>query len=1822
MGRATSSKSKRIWTASVAGVLTAAIVGGAVYYNSNEAEARMTLNGIDKLTENARTSPFYILEIVPTYNSAKMGFLVANEEPATRTEVNPYPYPGAESARGIHDMASMDEIKDANRYINNSAELAANYTIYNSLLSAGAFKYDNFMAYTPEEITALNLGDQAKSAVITGTFIDNTETKGWYEPATAGGELNDDYKLIQATGSVDPTSENAPLAAKIIERGEPIFQYRVGFSDVTSGDTKYELTLSSIGTSANGFVSVPIIGETVTLTSGGETKTFQRYNAQLFSRGKSLISATYVASADLTADPNKIYYVAGADGVFNEISAEDAQIEMSKPADDASKQQIYVKTGLSWRRNPDGTPDYSVAYNSTDYTEPFTMEANSYLYSGADSSVLTYIGVVNGDGTSVHLKDGSDVSVSDYAAANMTGIDTNYYCLTQSTAGEEMYYISGVTENPNATFTKVLYNLDEGVVYNPNTENQMVSADAIQYLVDNGGYEFFYIGAGATIAGKYTYSPTKTGHFDFVSNYSAEMYTTLTYVGGYTNSEWFKQFVLDVDPDKCGEIIIDVVTKKANEVTEEDINNAGLIYFGGGGTYDEMDAKVANLVISEVVTNHKAVMLEKSTLASNNNVGRVATALMRPEITTYTDEQFALIQVGQGIITSKDPTKDSSFINTCVFINDDTKIKPSVADDFNIAYTDDKILNGFEYEIPNGDGTNLTGRTNGFKDVLDANEYEAFLLEVAGYTKDQIKQIFNADVSKATCIRYILSYNDKRSVVKSQLRILDLEPYFSPAFDAEESNNYSSHQSELGKIYYDGDRTKEGTFAILDENRDIFSIDWFNNNIGSTANKISVEGMGVKEYIGHVNDICSEYDLIYIGLDTAYMNTEVDMTRRPAGTIGTKMTRTLYNNAALNGLVYTHVGDTHKIRAGGDRLGNADSWVTDEGLDITPDKLRELQNYVKAGYAVLLSDDFFKKDTKGGFLRDTAGKLIVNDEKIDSFSYMYDFVYWCVNDPADYINKNVSIKYNFTNDLGTTTGKPAIVNAENYTKYINISKLYIDEATFGHPDYYYNYVEGHPVPQEDDYTYLKKNDAGVYSLDFTVKLINDAAVDAANSTYDCKLYLDMDGDGRYEDNDVEVLGGLDITDTDGNGYGQSEGKYHLSAGKTYRISRQVPDGYVGFLSWKIAFFENGTGTGSSDTLVRVSKQGYSAVPDYQNKPEIHVLQLISGNGLEYERDAQGNIKLDENGKPLYKNVGTELNLDERGELKDYYSQVKDFSIKVDVMSAVDFQNLYVNQAADNRYTKVDIANMYYDYMANYDMVVMGFIDGFEWPNNKTNELSLSATMGIRKYILEGRSMLFTHDLNSASYLEYNWKQYWGYLFNMYLRDLQGMDRYGLLSKSSYFNYNVNRYEGAFTQVIDGQSQVMKYESLYDDMESNGDEYRNNIVWSSGRKNLNRWARLGDRPGYNKDDYAGADVVPSVYNGWISVNDAVIARWGDNTYGPIALQRTVNLETYNGGGGRRNDYGVSYLTRKVTSVNDGQITQYPFHLTEGGINVAETHPQYLALNLETDSTDKNDNDDIVVWYCISDTTNTASGFGANFNDVRNNYYIYNKGNVTYTGSGHSRVTSDEEKKLFVNTLVLAYNNGIHPPYAAYKENAWDSAPTVTSIYLPYDMTLKGENEGNGGFLVDEKTQKRVVTVNYKTINLNLRGREAKLFARYYYRDENGAYEIEGKKYTEVPQDAILSIDWVKTEKDAAGNRTAVRTAVGKAPTSELENSCLYQMVIDLDGLGISDNLNKDKVEFYVRLSNDVNNIVKNDTKLPSSDSIRKLDINFTRLYEMR
>lgn len=102
--------------------------------------------------------------------------------------------------------------------------------------------------------------------------------------------------------------------------------------------------------------------------------------------------------------------------------------------------------------------------------------------------------------------------------------------------------------------------------------------------------------------------------------------------------------------------------------------------------------------------------------------------------------------------------------------------------------------------------------------------------------------------------------------------------------------------------------------------------------------------------------------------------------------------------------------------------------------------------------------------------------------------------------------------------------------------------------------------------------------------------------------------------------------------------------------------------------------------------------------------------------------------------------------------------------------------------------------------------------------------------------------------------------------------------------------------------------------------------------------------------------------------------------------------------------------------KASKLNEGLITKYPYVLGET-LAVATTHHQYFQLDLEDSS--------LVPWF-------TLKGTGFNSLDGRNDYYTYSKGNITYSGTGHSTPNNSEEHKLFINTIIKAARGANHAP----------------------------------------------------------------------------------------------------------------------------------------------------------------------------------------------
>ena len=139
------------------------------------------------------------------------------------------------------------------------------------------------------------------------------------------------------------------------------------------------------------------------------------------------------------------------------------------------------------------------------------------------------------------------------------------------------------------------------------------------------------------------------------------------------------------------------------------------------------------------------------------------------------------------------------------------------------------------------------------------------------------------------------------------------------------------------------------------------------------------------------------------------------------------------------------------------------------------------------------------------------------------------------------------------------------------------------------------------------------------------------------------------------------------------------------------------------------------------------------------------------------------------------------------------------------------------------------------------------------------------------------------------------------------------------------------------------------------------------------------------------------------------------------------------------------------TTRVTKSNEGQLTSYPYYIPDE-MDVANTHAQYWQIDFE--------DNDIVVWYSLANPKNNLEKCKCytTLNDVRNNYYIYSAGNVTYSGVGHDPNLTANETKLFINTMVAAYKS-IASPAEPIITNADKSSVYNKNqyLYVSYDET---------------------------------------------------------------------------------------------------------------------------------------------------------------------
>ena len=358
-----------------------------------------------------------------------------------------------------------------------------------------------------------------------------------------------------------------------------------------------------------------------------------------------------------------------------------------------------------------------------------------------------------------------------------------------------------------------------------------------------------------------------------------------------------------------------------------------------------------------------------------------------------------------------------------------------------------------------------------------------------------------------------------------------------------------------------------------------------------------------------------------------------------------------------------------------------------------------------------------------------------------------------------------------------------------------------------------------------------------------------------------------------------------------------------------------------------------------------------------------------------------------------------------------------YSVTVDTMNVGEFEQKFVG----NPYTKGTSYKTAQDYLNfnGYNMLVIGFVDSYNKEDISDDYGALSCVLD---FIENGNSVLFSHDTmqfqpsanmgikhagvttdttNRTYTLRIDktngFGERAGYIMTLGMRKLVGMDRYSATTIPSFTNESI--------------------------LETYGIPKKADGTYITELQGFSNWFLL-----------------------WM--NRCTTYRTTRTSSGLYTL--VPNTKLVNDSIGGLND---NTKTWSVDEINEGQITMYPYDVTSSGkLTVAETHSQYYQIDLN--------DDDIVVWYTLGDTDGTDKGdyYGSTYKDAANNYYIYSKGNITYTGAGHQSISGEAEVRLFVNTVIRAASAGNFVPTVKSVNGAITPfADTYVVFPKPYDTS---------------------------------------------------------------------------------------------------------------------------------------------------------------------
>ena len=1753
----------------IAGILTIALAAGVCQsYGSMEVKAQeKTLPGIEKLVYDTVASgdTFHILEIVPSKENASIGYLIGGEEPVA-------------GGRKLSELPSQPERMNAMAKL--AANAGSDIVGANGLITVSAYTEAENGSRSEDlkgRFVYRGVGGRYNYVLHGATYRKLTDSEITSEPRYARYT-----EMVKATDLNRDAQSIIPTFSKISGSGGQL-EIRLSDNSVAETKKTYGLDTSMAvptGSSTSDFNVNDYIGlELYQKNGSADSYTYlgtvvkgedlpEEYRPAAETGQNSTTSSVQIEAGEQEEAGNQTE--TGVQTKAGNQAETGGQAEAGNQAETGGQAQAGNQTETGGQAQAGNQAENGGQTKTENHTEAGVqaqaadqaegMESKAYLAATTSGNDPSYKSETSATAPAMSsTEENTAAPVQTYAASGENvDISNNLYLLNHGSKPAILWAVWDSANNvynfksiADACFVKVTENGDYYV------SNATLCTDGDYRIedsyVENQTGSYIRVTASSVkikTAGDAGFDNAQT--YDFIGDDRENALETIRYNGGINNKEWFKKQVLNLSGEGKYEgtasvsgnvdaLKIEVTTLTLQELADltnpevsadksycgVDLDDVDLIYLSGKGDYSGDEPKNMKYAASKIA---------QMVFGITDDKGNRSDAARVPVIIDYgfykknsdakhkamTNLVLTLLRVSEA-----DPDKSlaKKIVNSPGMFDkalDDTTYKDKVNTIFtsfaqtagtekyneNTLGTLKEFLTENVYLYDDNEGNKPYVASDYLTDIDSSKQwiysavkkeiqYENFLTEKSGSGGNKLAE----NITKASVTRYILNWYMHRVTVKSSIRVLDLEP----CYDFSDTLK-SKLQTDVVNMM--------GMNGIYD------------------ASAINIKQMSSAEFIGKIEDLNEKYDMIYLGARVGKMNTENGVT--------------VYNDPQMKGLIYSHVGDyydyatktdtenvtlaretynarhrlqdsslDHRKTNDDDSTNKSADVYRGPGNDMNSTRYEEFCQFIEAGYPVVIADTFIKVDNNNIPVASTA--------TLDKNSYFYKLIDFALQKDANgqylYWQKNIFTESQLKdNTADTKLGTTLSARRSLFCNYLNLSKLSVNWVT----------TYGAAYPQELKYNSnqngasnggsLEKID-GKYQLQYIFNLQNDAAISQTGTTYDCKLFVDKNADGRFSGSDYvegktytssEEVSGLTVYIRKGDEWNKVDpiatangNRYELRTGETYRVIRALPEEYVGVIPWKLVFYDN------ADRLVRTAKSGYTSVPQQNGKKTIRVLQLLSDDNRnnwnlhDEQNNSNSTFSKCINGLTDWNVVG----LDQVGADGKVTP-----SKSIDSMTVTYLVNekLKIGGTSDT-----DIQKIYqesYNLFQQYDMLILGFGDAYRFGYtygasdiyyNRLDNVKRNLAVGwaVRDYIESGKSILFTHDTtsyvnniqsaimwNDKGYAEVNntnyW--YWGYEFNKTIRASVGLDRYGALKE--YYQQRVENSTGEEQKRDQEYLNTLKSYTFDEIKEPNSD---NDLMQKEG---LTKYTVVRFLRSYLEDlRKTGSSTVK------FPVENSLLKQAGYDNGNDPEWNHPSNL--------LMGDYAGSSLI--ATQVNEGQITQYPYQISANEqLEISNTHYQWLQPNMELDRNGDGKND-IVVWYCISGVADgnykDTNIYNITPNDVVNNYYIYTMGNVTYSGAGHSKPSKKSEIKLFVNTMIAAYNAGVTAPSVSFKDKGGSKIQSVYMLYDPVNhIVLDDKNNGT-------------ISVNFQADDYNILAGGQQLCVEFYKScadDTSGAISVDG------------------------------------------------------------------------------------------------------------